>query len=225
MKISLFILLIIIAQQQLCAQADTLYKFYDPDSTKWFGASGYVNKEGEVVIPLGKYQFCHTDKFHKIAFVSFYDTTGIYAINRAEKILFEVFNCDSGPDYVCEGLFRIKKDGKIGFANLNGDIVIPPRFEQVWPFKEDRARYCKGGHTEKYLRGEIDLIVGAKWGFIDKNGKEVIPAQYDGLSNFYNGKAAAKKDNKWGIIDKFGNILTEFIYDRYEDIPDDKFKL
>ena len=51
----------------------------------------------------------------------------VVAIDRNERILFEAYLFDNGPDYTSEGLFRIIHDGKIGFANENGEVVIAPR--------------------------------------------------------------------------------------------------
>ena len=57
------------------------------------------------------------------------------------------------------------------------------------------------------------------WGFIDKTGKTVIPAEYQitagGLSlfsknpikGFHHGVARVKKGNKWGFIDENGNPI------------------
>ncbi|TGM88704.1 WG repeat-containing protein [Leptospira bouyouniensis] len=43
-----------------------------------------------------------------------------------------------------------------------------------------------------------------KFGFIDINGKEIIPNIYEDASQYRNGLAAIKTDGKWGYIDKTG---------------------
>ncbi len=40
-----------------------------------------------------------------------------------------------------------------------------------------------------------------KWGYVDKNGKEIIPIQYDDADTFLNGKARVKKDGAYITID------------------------
>jgi len=55
-----------------------------------------------------------------------------------------------------------------------------------------------------------------KYGFIDKSGKVVIEPQFDGASNFSEGFARVKKDDKWGFIDKSGKMVIEPQFDDAE---------
>jgi hypothetical protein len=43
-----------------------------------------------------------------------------------------------------------------------------------------------------------------KWGFIDKNGNEVIKIKYDLVLEFSEGLAVFKLKNKWGLVNKQG---------------------
>lgn len=51
--------------------------------------------------------------------------------------------------------------------------------------------------------------INDKWGFADKNGKMVIPAQYEDARSFANGMAAVKIDGQWGFIDLEGNVVIQ----------------
>ena len=44
-----------------------------------------------------------------------------------------------------------------------------------------------------------------KWGFVDKQGNEVIPFKYEDNLPFSEGLAAIRLDGKWGFVDKQGN--------------------
>ena len=58
------------------------------------------------------------------------------------------------------------------------------------------------------------LYDNGKWGFIDKEGKEVIPIKYDWVENFSEGLAPVKLLNgKWGYIDKEGKVVIPIKYD------------
>ena len=46
-----------------------------------------------------------------------------------------------------------------------------------------------------------------KYGYINKEGEEVIKCQYDDASNFHEGLAAVKKNEKKYYIDNLGNEL------------------
>ncbi|MDO4700882.1 MAG: WG repeat-containing protein [Moraxella sp.] len=54
---------------------------------------------------------------------------------------------------------------------------------------------------------------GGKYGFVNKDGKVIIPLQYDGASDFSEGVAAVKKNGKYGYIDKNGKAVIAFQYD------------
>ena len=54
-------------------------------------------------------------------------------------------------------------------------------------------------------------------GFIDKNGKEIIPLKYSNASSYSDGLAAVCKDNKCGYIDKSGKEVIKIKYDSVTD--------
>ena len=138
------------------------------DSTK--GEYGYANAKGDIVIPLGKYNTCYTKRFDDFAIV-WSNENGLIGIDRKENVLFHVFIFDMGPDYTSNGLFRIEVDGKIGYANLHGRIVIPPEFDCAYPFEHGKAKVGVGCKLEKY--GEHSAWTGGEWHVIDKRGKTI----------------------------------------------------
>ena len=72
-----------------------------------------------------------------------------------------------------EGLASIYQDGKWGYINTSGELVIPLQFELARPFSEGLAAVKQDG----------------KWGFIDQTGKVMISPQYDYVLNFQDGLA------------------------------------
>ncbi|GHT13517.1 hypothetical protein FACS189426_18540 [Bacteroidia bacterium] len=155
---------------------------------------GYVDSLGEIKIPF-EYSMAFTNTFaDSIAFVVVMKNSKgvIKAIDRNNKKLFTVFNYDNGPDYPEEGLFRIKDDntGYIGFADMKGKIVIPSQFFFVNPFSNGFAAFNTGGKIE--IEGEHTIVTGGKWGYIDKEGKEIFPAIFDKAFSFNEGKAEVR---------------------------------
>ena len=55
--------------------------------------------------------------------------------------------------------------------------------------------------------------VNGKYGFVDKDGKTIVEAQYDDAreQNDY-GFVAVKKDGKWGALDQYGKVVIEPTY-------------
>jgi len=93
-----------------------------------------------------------------------------------------------------EGLIAIRRDRKLGYMDLDGNVVIEPRYDQGGEFSE--------GLAAVQLEG--------RWMFIDKSGtmavrlpRDVIFAEplSDGLSL---ATSAAQPDRKFGYLDKKG---------------------
>jgi WG containing repeat len=183
------------------------------DTTKEYGW-GYKNLNGQVIIE-PQYSHVETDTFsNAIAFVfeKRYEMDderhGYIAINKQNEFVLKPFIFDNGPDYLEEGLFRFVENGaigaggKMGFANLNGEKVIPARFTFVSPFFGGMAAFCYDCQKKYY--GEHWKMEG-RGGFIDKNGKEVIPVQFDDIiSGFKDGKAEVIKNGVRMFINQKG---------------------
>jgi hypothetical protein len=91
-------------------------------------------------------------------------------IDRNGRILnIQPFIYDNGPDYFQEGLARFRENGKVGFLNEVGKVVIQAQFDFATPFSEGYAAFCSG--CQKIEVDEHFLFEGGKWGFIDHHGK------------------------------------------------------
>ncbi len=88
-------------------------------------------------------------------------------------------------------------DGKYGFINREGELVIEPKFGYAWKFSEGLAPVI----FSKNWRG--------KYGYIDTTGKLVIDTIYDWAGGFTEGKGLVKIGDKYGFIDTTGNYIIE----------------
>jgi hypothetical protein len=89
-------------------------------------------------------------------------------------------------------LHCIEKDGKYGFADKDGNIVIPCEWNDAMEFSE-----------------ELAFVADEKWkyGYIDKEGRPVIPCKWQSAWNFTEGLAPVMNSkDKWGYIDKTGEL-------------------
>lgn len=109
-----------------------------------------------------------------------------------------------------ENLLPIQQEGKWGYINRSGEVVIKPRFDWAEPFADGLAlvRYAPRKNPSK----PDELMEGV--GFIDKTGKVVIqldnPLHINGES-FSEGLTlywtwTAEKGNVYGYIDTSGKI-------------------
>ena len=104
---------------------------------------------------------------------------------------------DDGEDY-----FPVKQNGKFGYIDKTGKIVIPPQFDSVVIAQEQGSSFTEGLAA---------VQVGDKWGYIDKSGKFVIPPKFKQIfppSPFHEGLAQVEvKEDKF--IDKTGVEVTK----------------
>ncbi|MCR5076678.1 MAG: WG repeat-containing protein [Prevotella sp.] len=105
---------------------------------------GYADARGDTVVGC-QYTLCFTDTITRIGFVA--DQHGrISCLDNQGKFLFFVFAYDNGPDNPSEGLFRIiGQDGRMGYADTLGHIVIEPRYKFAHPFVNGRAKVADRG--------------------------------------------------------------------------------
>ena len=131
----------------------------------------YVNSEGKTIIESEKYLMCFTDTFKTYAIVLHQDK-GFIAINRSVETLYNIFVYDNGPDYPEDGLFRIIKDEKIGYADfLTGEILIEPIYQAAYSFENGKAKVALV--AEKIQDGEHYTWESKNWIFINKTGEEI----------------------------------------------------
>lgn len=145
-----------------------LIKFHKGEFDEVGVPSGYLNVKEDTIIPIGKYYYCHTDTIRYFGIVIENKSGKILGIDKKGTELFEVFRCDNGPDYVESGLFRIIKNGKIGYANPEGKVIIEPKFDCAYPFKGDFAKVSDNCETIK--DEEHPIWKSNNWYQISKNG-------------------------------------------------------
>lgn len=157
---------------QLIPSKDTLHIECEEEFTA--GSScAYTDKSGKVIITAGTFDHCYSSTFHQFAYVYSKEKYGnkLVAINRKLQVIFDAYMYDNGPDYPSEGLFRIMKNGKIGYANLDGEQVIDAQYSCAFPFENGKAKValeCKSIPDGEYTSVESD-----KWFFIDKSGHKI----------------------------------------------------
>ncbi len=94
--------------------------------------------------------------------------------DRKGNYLYQTFLYDNGADFRVEGYQRMVKNGKVGYANREGEIVIQPQFDFASPFNYGYARVCNGCYWE-HIDKEHKIVVGGKWWTINKQGEKVAP--------------------------------------------------
>lgn len=135
----------------------------------------YLNQQGDTIIPFGKYAYLGTDTLRHFANVMEFPNDSSYgqwiAIDQHQNRLYDLVTFDNGPDYFEEGLVRVKRDDKMGFANQYGQIVIPCAYAYAWPFEEGKAKVALNATAIK--DGEYTRMESEEWFYIDKKGQQI----------------------------------------------------
>jgi hypothetical protein len=97
-------------------------------------------------------------------------------VNRKGKVVITgVAVMDNGADYFCDGLVRFSKDGKWGFANESGHVVVLPIYDGAMPFEKGVAKVCKGCESKcSEPECEHHYLSGGEWLCVNTEGK-VVP--------------------------------------------------
>ena len=146
-----------------------------------------------------------------------------------------------------QGVAIVVKNGKYGAILQGGHEIIGPSYDYISPFKEGYADAIKNGiYFVLNLSGNMCVKDGSdyieipsryqqardfkdglccvchddKWGAIDKNGHEVIPTQYEYLSDFTKDVAIYRLSSRdcvghkylFGFLNKNGAVFSA-IYD------------
>lgn len=102
-------------------------------------------------------------------------------INRSGEIIID-FQYQEALSFN-EGLAAVSLDYYYGFIDIQNQFVIPPKYDNAKSFSENLA-------AVKFRYG--------KWGFVNKNGEEIIPFKYDDvISCFKHGLARVQVDSEY----------------------------
>lgn len=86
---------------------------------------------------------------------------------------YPAFHFDNGDDYVVDGMYRIiDEQGRIGYADENGNTVIAPRFKCAFPFEDGKAKVADTGEERRY-DAEHWYWESDDWYYIDKTGRKI----------------------------------------------------
>jgi hypothetical protein len=134
--------------------------------------------------------------------IAYYDRTG-------KKL---PISTEYGPKSSCfsAGLLPIEVKGKWGYTDKTGKLVIEPQFEDADNFSEGLAPVKV--HSEETTWCPPDASGSRsgftmKWGYIDKAGKLVIPAQFESAAPFSETLAVIHNCDQAFFIDKTGKTL------------------
>ena len=181
------------------------------------GKYGYMNIKGEEIIPCS---YTDADDFSNgIARVRIDGKTKYIDVNG---------NVVPSPNTQSNGVENFKSsngltikvvNGKYGYADTSGKIVIPCKYDGAKPFRNGYAAV----EQLDYIDGAPVMTVDyyPKWGLIDEKGKVIIPFNYDfryyddkNIPFFSEGMVIVEDDSEdYGYFNEDGKRITPCKYE------------
>ena len=119
------------------------------------------------------------------------------------------------------GMAAVGLNNKFGYVDKNGNLSIPIQYSHACAFSEGLAKVNLDGHWQVidgrgklvfsassddcriFAEGLMESSVGGLSGYVNRTGQFAIPASYSGWSNFADGRAFVKLNNRdFVLIDK-----------------------
>ena len=101
------------------------------------------------------------------------------------------------------GYFAVQKNGKVGYMNTQGKLVIPTIYDDL----QDPDDKYDETWANSVVSNRIVVAKNGKYGVIDTNNKTIVPFnnKYEYIDSFSEGMAAVQsKAGKWGFINLDG---------------------
>ena len=165
---------------------------------------GYISKSGEFLVPFGRYDICH-HFFGPLARVGrkeqVRNRNEIWwgAIDLQGREIIPVGRFDS-IDVFHDGLAAVEKDGKGGYVDGEGELVIPLGHQGI-----------RGGRAFSFGLAPAVGGRGARWqwGYIDRHGDWVIEPKFDDADPFQQDLAFVELKSSVGFVDRKGRLVFE----------------
>ena len=187
---------------------------------------GYINTKGEVVIPIEYDSLLDTENKYD---ESWHEEAQDYGVIVAKNGIYGIVDANNKVVVPFEfGLLEAFDETGTGlyFNHIINIDANGYENEQIveWGILDTRGKRIDLSENYEYTLGNFVSYDGLsegllavmtpaqKWGFVDKDGKEVITPQYDDVRSFNEGVAGVMKGGKWGFVDKDNKTVIDFRY-------------
>lgn len=131
---------------------------------------------------------------------------GKFALCDGKKLITDFIYEDMGS--YSDGLIAVKKEGKWGYINENGEEIIPCEYDDSWNYFTGKYNFNDYGNDLDFTDfaygasdGYVNLKHGDTWLLVDTKGNTVIPEYtFEKILPVYEDKCFVLKDGKWGVI-------------------------
>jgi hypothetical protein len=155
--------------------------------------------------------------------------------DSGERSYFDVKEAQEGLIAFSDYNFLLNYERKYwGFIDTKCNVVIENKYRDVGNFSEGLAAMRLYGNNNwgfidetgeevisvlqgslwvgEFSEGFVRFTNGSTYGYMDRNGDKLIPAQFQEAEDFHDGLAKVKQNGYYGYIDKTGNVVVPLEY-------------
>jgi len=105
-----------------------------------------------------------------------------------------------------QGIAAVRISGSWFYINEAGVKISDVGYDDVYRFDSGYDEWLisfrsQNQYAYDFSEGLVAVNRGGRWGYMNKNGVEVIPCQYEATRPVYKGNAWIKQNGQWGIVD------------------------
>jgi hypothetical protein len=163
-------------------------------AVRTLGQWGFVDVAGRLAIPA---MFDDVERFSgglcvvtALGMRAVIDVQGRFVLNPR----FELVVADDSVFH--DNRAVVGMEGKMGYANRAGSVVVPALYDRAHPFSEGRGAVMKDGSI----------------GYVDTSGRVVIAPRFDSGEPFEGGLARVMVGELYGLIDRTGAYVARPVY-------------
>ena len=112
-----------------------------------------------------------------------------------------------------EAMFPIQEDGKVGYMDRTGRVVVAPQFEG-WVHAAGLAGGGSSMGDYKPVRSAlVPVLRDGWWGFLDDRGNVVVSPRFEQVGEFREGRLPVLKAKRWGYLNRSGRLVIGLQFD------------
>lgn len=179
-------------------EIDTLKEVDNSILIKQNGKYGLVNSEGSIIIEPQYKEIKNLGSTYEYGYITVTEDNKYGLVDNLNKVIlaneYEKIDQIEGKD-----LFVIEENKKQKVVNKEGIVVIEKGFDKI----------------KSILNQSSGVIFeeNSKYGVMDAEGKEIIPADYEDIIEGSSSTYIAQKNRKYGVIDKNKDEKIGFYYE------------
>ena len=99
--------------------------------------------------------------------------------------------------YFKNDLARVKRDGKWGFIDIEGNLVVPCQWDEI-----EVPDYCR-----YWSNFQFRVKRDGKYGYLDRDGREILTCEWDTVGRYDTEWITVKRDGMWYVRNAEGKLF------------------